>query len=606
MSSLMRRMRLWMVLLGFSVTSVAQQPSAAAQGHVGRVQDWSYHHVVYSGGWTASDMSAAAKREPRILFRLAERMLDGDRERPISPVVPNKKKIDGGGGGPRRNVRVDWSVNLGAGVVAANMYPAKFSFDVNGAPDCVQDYVVFGLNVAGASGGQANLVGINRLYSGPAPRLCNNNNPLVNWAYNGTTVAGGAVRTSPSLSLDGTKVAYVESTATRTIFHVLTWRAGEGTSATTAVNPTANGACTVATSCLKSLTLSATVTDTFSSPWVDFATDKGFVGSDDGRIYRISCVFTCALNSNPTIDWTFTLPVAGTGGATPRPNGPVYNSPYGTLFVGDQLGEVWVIQANGPVPTLFAGPVMVGGGGCTTTNPPGRTGTPAPCTPTGNGFGIPDSVLLDASGASERILVFSGNDGTVGASAAVVQMTQNLANLVRVHVGLGGLDIHTGAFDNNYWGITPSTGRLFMCGTGAANTNPFHYWIGFSAYPVIDSVPTGSLQRIGVAGVLCTPYTEFFNPNIDLGGVPGHHDLLVSGLVDPTNGYVITNDISTGSFANALNFVAYANGISGVVIDNNSTSGQTSSVYFSTLTTANVGTCANQRCAVKLTQASLQ
>ncbi|HEY7098140.1 MAG TPA: hypothetical protein VH437_15545 [Terriglobales bacterium] len=598
------RLHLLPLVLVLTAPVIAQQDSVSREKHVGRVQDWTMNHIVFGGGLLGADLQTAIEAEPRILFHLAARNLDGMAGTAVR--APQRGKVDGGNQNPPKDVRVDWSVNLGAGVVAQNMYPAKFTFDVGGTPDCTNDYVVFALNAAGANGGQANLVGINRLYSGANPRFCNNANPRVNWAYNGTTVAGGLIRTSPVISLNGTKIAYVESLANRTIFHILTWVAGQGTSATNAVNPTANGACTAATSCLKSLTLSATATDTFSSPWVDYATDKAFVGSDDGKIYRISCVFNCALNSNPTIDWTFTLPVAGTGGALPQPNGPVYNSPYGYLIVGDQLGELWTIKANTGTPTLVAGPIMVGGGGCTVINPPGRTGTPAPCTPALGAYGIPDSIILDARGNSKKILAFSGNDGTVGSAAVVAQLDQTLTNLIRAHVGLGGINIHTGALDNNYWGTTPATGRLFMCGTGPADTTPYHYWIGFTSYPKMNTTPTGSLQRLNAANVQCVPYTEFFNPNINLGGVAGHHDLLMSGLVDATNGYIITNDISTGVITAGLNSVNYPGGISGIIIDNSSTQSQASSLYFSTLGVVNVGTCGNQRCAVKLTQANLQ
>src|SRR5205085_2463029 len=129
--------------------------------------------------------------------------------------------------------------------------------------------------------------------------------------------------------------------------HVLTWKAGEGTSATASAVPTLpNGCVAGTTSCLKSLVYSATATNTLSSPWVDYQSDKAFVGGDNGKIYRISCVFTCALNAQPTVDWTFTLPVAGTGGAAAQPNAPVYDFPSGRLFVGDQLGELWVINAK--------------------------------------------------------------------------------------------------------------------------------------------------------------------------------------------------------------------------------------------------------------------
>jgi hypothetical protein len=425
------------------------------------------------------------------------------------------------------------------------------------------------------------------------------------------------VLTSPVISLDGKRIAYVESAA-GAVFHVLALKATEGTAATGAVTPTLNGSCTgtvavPTSSCLKSVALSATSTDTLSSPWVDYQTDKAFVGTDDGKIYRISCVFACALNTQPLVDWVFTLPVAGTGGAAAKPNGPVYDFPSGRLFVGDQLGELWVINASGASPSLNAGPVMIGGGGCTTTNPPGRTGTPAPCTASGGSFGIPDSVIMDSSGASQRIFAFSGNDGTAGASAVVAQLRMDLTGLVRTHVGLGSVgnattnvDIHSGTFDNKYFGAAPNTGELFVCGTGPGNTNPYHYWIGFTSYPVMNATPTGSIARSPTApGLACSPYSEIFNPNINLGG--NDHDLLISGLMGAgTNGQIITNDISSGAIAIGLSNVSYPGGVSGVVVDNVSTSGQASSVYFSTQGVVNVGSCTNARCAVKLTQLALQ
>jgi hypothetical protein len=583
------------------------------QQHVGRVRDWSYHHVTMSGGLSAPDLEKA-KVEPRILSRLAERHLP--------TAFEDGRRFGPGFRGPRRPIRpratglkIDWSIPLGAGIVAPNMFPAKYNFDINATPDCANDFVVYGLNVAGATGGQANLIGVKNLYSGTGG-LCGAN-PTVNWAYNGST-AGGAILTSPVVSLDGTKVAYVESAATSSTFHILTWKAGQGGSATTSAAPTLPTTpptgCGAATSCLKSVTYSTTATNTLASPWVDYQTDKAFVASNDGKIYRISCVFACALNAQPTVDWTFTLPVAGTGGAAAQPNGPVYDFPSGRLFVGDQLGELWVINAKTNTPTLNAGPVMIGGGGCTTAHPPSRTGTGADCTANGGSFGIPDSVIMDSSGGSQRIFAFSGNDGTSGASAVVAQLKMDLTSPVRVHVGLGSVgrtianwNLHSGAFDNAYFGATPSAGHLFLCGTDTGTTQPFHYWIGFSAYPTMDSAPSGSLFRVTVADIPCSPYTELFNPNITLKGGAGHHDLLVSGLMGSgTNGLVLVNDISTGAIINGqATSVNYPGGVSGIIVDNTSALGQASSVYFSTQGVVNVGSCST-RCAVKLTQLNLQ
>src|SRR5262249_23764580 len=161
---------------------------------------------------------------------------------------------------------------------------------------------------------------------------------------------------------------------------------------------------------------------------------------------------------------------------------------------------------------------------------------------------------------SARIYAFTGNDGTAGASAAVVQLTENLTGAIRVHIGRGSVantttnvDIHDGAFDDAYFGNTPNTGHLFMCGTSAANTRPFHYWIGFTSYPAMNNAVSGSLQRVATTHIPCTPYSEIFNPNINLGGVVGHHDLLASGLTaGGVNGLIVTNDISLGNVTSNL------------------------------------------------------
>ncbi len=590
------------------------------QQHVGRVLDWSYHHVIVGGGLPAADLDAA-KAEPRILFHLAERNLprvDGVRfaggrgpgldrggRRPILPVLAGKPPL-----------KTDWSISLGLGNVAPNMFPAKYSFDINATPSCTGDYVVFGLNVAGSTG-QANLVGVTNLYSGSNPGLCGAN-PTVNWAYNGST-AGGAVLTSPVLSLDGKRIAYVESAAGKTVFHVLAWKAGEGTSATAAVAPTLVGTpCTTTpnpiTSCLWSVTLSNTATDTLSPPWVDYQTDTAFVGTNDGKIYKISCVFTCALTSQPTVLWSFALTPAGTGGAAAIPNGPIYDLPSGRLFVGDQLGELWVINAkSNTTPTLNAGPVMVGGGGCTVAHPPGRTGTGADCTANGGSYGIPDSVLMDSAGGAQKIFAFTGNDGSAGASATVAQLGMDLSGLVRVHIGLGSVgnnttnvDIHSGAFNDNYFGATPGTnGLLFGCGTSTTDTSAVFYWVGFTSYPTMNSTTNGTAARNTGAGNPCTPITEIYNPNVNFGS--NHHDIIISGVTGPSpNGVLRTDDISTGTITGSLSGVNYPGGISGIIWDNVSTSGQASSVYFSTLTTSTSGTCGGTRCAVKLTQSGLQ
>ena len=115
-------------------------------GHMGRVIDWSYHHVVVSGSITNANLDRA-RGKPRILFHLAERNLasstyssgrsntfEGHLGRSGFHPDPGR---DGGhpgapSGFPRKKANTlqrDRSVPLGAGSVAPNMFPAKFGFN---------------------------------------------------------------------------------------------------------------------------------------------------------------------------------------------------------------------------------------------------------------------------------------------------------------------------------------------------------------------------------------------------------------------------------------------------------------------------------------------
>ena len=99
----------------------------------------------------------------------------------------------------------DWNMDLGA-APPASMYPAKFTFDVNATPDCVNDFVVFPIGDFAAVGQQAKLIAFNNLYT---PGLCGTATaPSFKFAYQ---IGTGVVQTSPVLSLDGTKIAFVES-----------------------------------------------------------------------------------------------------------------------------------------------------------------------------------------------------------------------------------------------------------------------------------------------------------------------------------------------------------------------------------------------------------
>jgi hypothetical protein len=238
----------------------------------------------------------------------------------------------------------DWSVSLGGGGVAAGMYPAKFGYDVNANPTC-SDFAVFPVNATPASG-QANLVGLNNLYSASTgTNFCPGTGPTFLFAYEVGGSTGGAVKTSPVISLLGTKVAFVESltgdgTSVGSKFHVLTigTTGSNGSSATSPVVPgTGNNAVDTA------ITMNGFVSDTLSSPFVDYGDDFAYVGDNNGKLHKFTGVFLGSpaevVGGSPS--WPVAVAPAGT-----ILTGPIYDSVSGNIFVGGSDGNLYAVNAS--------------------------------------------------------------------------------------------------------------------------------------------------------------------------------------------------------------------------------------------------------------------
>ena len=132
----------------------------SAPARLGMPYDWSHHYVVFSNSPSA-EIVAAAQQDPRY-WQQKIRMEPSpvaQRNGSVTEIVAisNREK-----GLVRRRKTVDWSVHLGGAgsTIAPGMYPAKYTFDVNAAPSCLNDYVVYALNVAG-SASQATIVAYN-------------------------------------------------------------------------------------------------------------------------------------------------------------------------------------------------------------------------------------------------------------------------------------------------------------------------------------------------------------------------------------------------------------------------------------------------------------
>ncbi len=492
--------------------------------HMGVPQDWSTHHIVVSRDTVAQHPEMM--NDPRVRYQAMQRWHSQNSQ--ASPDLAQATSAI------NNSSSSDWNVSLVKGHVSANMYPAKYSFDPSLAPSCLNDYVVFGIAASGVTGGQANLIGFNNLYSGTGASLCNRTAPTVMFAYNVTTVTGGKILTSPVISYDGTKIAFVESTTTASIFHVLTiTNLG---SISNASSPT-----------MTSVTFSS-ADSTLSSPWVDYVSDTAYVGADDGKIYKITGVF----HGTPTVVAGGGFPVTVT--LNDRLTSPVLDPTRGIaglLMVGSGNGSLYQIQlSNGAYLQLAVGK--------------------------GTYSQIKAPPMVDVTNGTT--FVVSSNDGT---SAVLVEAdTSTLGELAKVRLGAGGtlattaLYLYQPAFDNNYY-TDPSSGFIHLCGTGSGDTTPYQYSIGFSG-KIMNSTPSFSQQLLASAAARCTDWTEFYNPNIN-----GGTDFFFFGLTQDCTGtgtaygcmVVMTNNTS-------LTTTTINGGPSGIVVDNYSTAPQTHSIYF--------------------------
>ncbi len=553
------------VFVGLLVSALGAQVSETRR-RVGLPEDWTHHHLKFNTA-TLRQHPERAAREPRAAFQLYR-----EARASLRGVTSNPQAAVAASGNQGR----DWSVALGGGRIQVGNYPAKWTDDPF-APvtiaNCLSDYVVFGLNVVG-SATQANLVGLYNLYSSPTtPALCPGGNPLFLFAYNISTVPGGLIRTSPVLSLDGKKIAFIETDPTngsaRTILHVLNIPASnpgpghpQGTSAVSPVVP--------AVGAMTSLTI-ATVADTRSSPWVDYATDTMYVCADNGRVYKITGVF----NGTPTL----------AGAPWPKLinlntllTSPIFDDVTGKLFVGAGNGRVYSVSADNVSTAVTVLQV-------------GTTGALNPA--------VLDTPIVDSTAGT--LLAISSNDATVLHSAVVVQAnTNNLTQIQRLSIGTGSasgtaVNMYGGDFDNAYFN-DPATGHMLVCGTDAVTTVPTLYNLSFDSAAHLTTA--AQLSAVSTATTArCGPITEFYNPNI-----AGGTDFFFFGVstrcslgTGTTNGCIVAR--STAGAVTTSTAVPSRAGASGIIPDNDSPQANASSIYFTDLGSPMV--------AFKLTQLGL-
>jgi len=520
----------------------------------------------------------------------------------------------------------DWGTSLGNGGSTGEpvngttwfpVYPAKFSFDTTATPDCTKDYVVYPTNLPGVKNGQASIIAYDKLYSGGLTPFCGTATPAVYWSYNTNfNATGGAttgtIATSPILSQDGSKVAFIENNGgAGAVLHLLKWKAGDGGAIGTAINPTVATSWTAcpATACLISITFANANIDDGSSPFYDYTHDALYVGDNLSVLHKFINVFGIA-GATPskvtTGGWPFTIDTT----VTPNPalTSPVLDGTSGNVFVADANGTITYVRET-----------FSTAGTC-------GTGTP-PCIGSSTvaalqAHSIIDSPIVDSS--TQKVFVFYGNyDGT---NTAVVQSDTTLSARVAANTGskLIQRHMHAGAFDNTYLSGTGNTGRLYLCGSSATNL-PTLQRIGFNNTATTFANKTGTMNttvdatpvlQVASTAVDCSPLTEFFNTNAAAASQDQiFFDVASSGAGAAclTTGCVMAVNITSTPAALTIgSSIAEVSGPSGIIVDNaaNTTSfPQASSLYFSnqgnSIAGATCGGTTGVGCAVKVTQSGL-
>jgi hypothetical protein len=245
------------------------------------------------------------------------------------------------------------------------------------------------------------------------------------------------------------------------------------------------------------------------------------------------------------------------------------------VFVGCSDGSLYGFDSTGN--PLTGSPINVGDGSAT--------------------GGIVDAPLVDV--VNGYLYVAAGNSTGRTSVVAQVQDTGTVINLVgtaTLDPG-GAFNLHAPAFNEDYFSDTTASNWLlyeYSANTGGGNIS---LWgIGFTgSHAMNPGTPThhgseaiGAFER--------SPITTFFNGTTDY--------LFSSSLNAGLNSGVANYNITGGTFAAIGANLAFAQeglGTGGIIVDNDSSDPQASSIYFGVL-----GTGTNANSAVKLTQSGLE
>jgi len=597
--------RLWTmaVALALVLASALLLSGQDAKPKRGLPKDWSMHHLVFSNPGASvpavrlqkllqdpryilqQELRAAAAAGPSLPAPLSALNDDGPADiAPPQTIGPlprglTKALIPPTGKEPvpaitpaNRHIHKDWSVGIGSnGTTGVGQFPATFT---QTATPCATDIAIYNTGLGGSSS-QATVVAYNNIYAS-----CNGGVPTVYFAYNTGTAT---IATSVDLSASGSQIAFIQGNSGSAASLVVVQVANSGGSVTAPTTPTQT---TVA--------FADSHSDTYSSPFYDYASDTLYVGDDSGVLHKFTGVFLGTPAEVTTGGWPVQVSSATVGGAL---GSPVYDATTGLVFIGDYL----LNYASTCEPSA--------------TNAAGSCGylySVAASTPTvvqshqlDYQYGIVDSPIVDPS--TSDVFAFVGADNTTACSsgpcAGVFEFPEAFiaaATGTEVQVGAGYEFLLSGAFDNGYY--TTGTGNLYVVGgTGPQNNTLYAIPVtsGAIASPATTGPPVAGNYTNGyyAGGLQVTEFYTGTNDYIFVGALMAITNPLV-GLVsgfDVTSPPISPSTVPTGS-------IAAQGGPSGIVVDNSLATAQ--NIYYSTTLNAACTTSGTGGCAVQVIQAA--
>ena len=605
-----------LLLTAMTVSALGQSEPVITTG---TPTDWTHHRMVFSAPATAAELGLKGE-EAKEKDAQSQAVLHSTRyalqqmrrdpsKRPILPLLNVKDPST------PTAIHKDWSKLLTTtGQVNPNAYPAKFSYNnfSTTAASCTSDYVVYPTGTAGSGTTTPTILAYNELYgtSGPSGTGCGAGTsggavPSTYWAYNtafaynSTTANSALVKTSPVLSLDGSQVAFIQTTGSAASLVLLKWKAS---SSVVSLNTTTNNTtlalyrnCTAPCMTQIPLMYSAVAqNDTWSAPYYDYADDKMWVGDDGGTLHSFTGVFNgTPAEGNPLNLGTNAKLLAS----------PVYDPTTGYIFVGSTAGYLYSVTSTGAIRGTSSGLAYA------------------------NPDGIYDAPLVDS--AAGKVYVFVGKNS--GSNNAVYQFATSFTSGSGTlkALGTGTIMLFDGDFDNIYYSSTGGVaGNLYVVANAGATGGGTLYRIPIGAASAMGTAVTTVINQTNP--VYPSPVTEFRNNGGSACVASGTatttgKDYIFFSVLDFKTGLggsclqgtgdtcVLSYNVSTGApvYAQYLSVVNGSNcfGTGGIVIDNSVPSGSevgASQMYFMKLngTATNLCGTANTGAAFNAVQTS--